>query len=145
MAKPRQIDDSRWLWMVGKSKGSRGEQNQVSGVTQNQRKSRQNEVEKSRVFQALVTDVLGFPAKWMTGYDGRSSSFRLVSSLTGGAARITRYGRVDFWVKRVGFRVGLQLLSTLLHVCICSPVSSFFFYFYVLFNRLAFFFPSYVT
>ena len=29
---------------------------------------------------------------------------------------------------------------TFSHVCICSPVSSYFFYFYLLFNRLAFFF-----
>ena len=34
---------------------------------------------------------------------------------------------------------------TLSHVCISSLVSSFFFYFYLLFNRLTFFFSTYVT
>ena len=77
-------------------------------------------------FQALVADVLAvFRWRKRQGYDGWSSSFRLVPSLTGGVARIRRYGRVDFGSNESGFGsvVGSSLTASLSlsHTCICFP------------------------
>lgn len=57
------MDGFRWLWMVGDSKGSRGEQNPAGGVTQNLQKSRRSKMEKLRFFK------LWSPTLWLfSGY-----------------------------------------------------------------------------
>ena len=74
------------------------------------------------------------------GHDGRSSSFRLVPNLTGWVAGITRYGRVEVQVKRVGFRVGLQLLS-LSRTCVSVSLCQTSYFTFIYFLTASFFFP----
>ena len=92
-----------------------------------------------RGLSSLIAGVLTITRKrrWQ-GYEDRSSSFRLVPCAAGEVAGKRRSGRIGFVaVGRVSGRSTAPV--TLSHVCMCSPVSSFFFYFYSLFNRLIFF------
>ena len=106
--------------MVENGRGSHGEQNPTGGVTQNRRKSWWSKAKQSRVFK------LWSPAFWLffgdvdvMGMMAGLQASRLVPSLTGTVASF-------------GSMVGSvwQLPShSLTHVCLPSPISSFFYLF----------------